>query len=136
MEKYHLRRKEKVMEENEIIQILKRNMILTIALCKNNTPYLVTMDYAFNKQKVDYVLITNNDIKADYKVISALVKVAEITWRVIPELAPTLVTLVNRFPLIESVESSVTLSVPAQFAPISLKSQGSNISLVYSTPTK
>lgn len=34
------------------------------------------MDYAFNKQKADYVLITNNDVKADTKVISELVKVA------------------------------------------------------------
>ena len=35
------------------------------------------LDYAFNKQNADYVLITNNDIKADKHVISELVKVAE-----------------------------------------------------------
>ena len=35
------------------------------------------LDYAFNQQKVDYVLITNNDVKADAKVISSLVEIAE-----------------------------------------------------------
>jgi len=35
------------------------------------------LDYAFNKKNADYVLITNNDVKADSKVISELVKVAE-----------------------------------------------------------
>ncbi len=35
------------------------------------------LDYAFNQNKADYVLITNNDVKADSKVISELVKVAE-----------------------------------------------------------
>ena len=35
------------------------------------------LDYAFNKRNADYVLITNNDVKADRKVITELVKVAE-----------------------------------------------------------
>jgi GT2 family glycosyltransferase len=35
------------------------------------------LDYAFKKRKADYVLITNNDVKADSKVIAELVKVAE-----------------------------------------------------------
>jgi len=35
------------------------------------------LDYAFNKKNADYVLITNNDVKADSKVITELVKVAE-----------------------------------------------------------
>ncbi len=35
------------------------------------------LDYAFNHENVDYVLITNNDVKADSKIISELVKVAE-----------------------------------------------------------
>jgi len=34
------------------------------------------LDYVFNKKNADYVLITNNDVKADSKVISELVKVA------------------------------------------------------------
>ena len=35
------------------------------------------LDYAFVEKQSDYVLITNNDVKADKKVISELVKVAE-----------------------------------------------------------
>jgi GT2 family glycosyltransferase len=35
------------------------------------------LDYAFKKQNADYVLITNNDVIADEKVISELVKTAE-----------------------------------------------------------
>ena len=35
------------------------------------------LKYAFEEQKADYVLITNNDVKADSKVITELVKVAE-----------------------------------------------------------
>ncbi len=35
------------------------------------------LDYAFNQNHADYVLISNNDVKVDLKVISELVKVAE-----------------------------------------------------------
>jgi len=35
------------------------------------------LNYAFKEKKADYVLITNNDVKADKKVISELVRVAE-----------------------------------------------------------
>ena len=35
------------------------------------------LDYAFNKQKADYVLITNNDVLADKKIISSCVDIVE-----------------------------------------------------------
>jgi len=35
------------------------------------------LDYAFKKSDADYVLVTNNDVKADKEVITQLVKVAE-----------------------------------------------------------
>lgn len=35
------------------------------------------LNYAFNKNQADFVLITNNDVKADAKVISELVSVAQ-----------------------------------------------------------
>ncbi len=35
------------------------------------------LDYSFNEKQADYVLITNNDVKADTKVVSELVKVME-----------------------------------------------------------
>ena len=37
----------------------------------------VGLDYAFNQENADYVLISNNDVKADRRVISQLVNVAE-----------------------------------------------------------
>ncbi len=40
------------------------------------------LDYAFTKQNADYVLITNNDIKADKKVVSELVKVAKTDLKI------------------------------------------------------
>lgn len=36
----------------------------------------VGLDYAFDKEKADYVLITNNDVKADRHVVEELVKTA------------------------------------------------------------
>ncbi len=38
--------------------------------------------YAFDEQKCDYVLVTNNDIKADRELINELVKVAETNDRI------------------------------------------------------
>jgi GT2 family glycosyltransferase len=35
------------------------------------------LDYAFNQKQSDYVLITNNDVKVDSKVVSELVRVGE-----------------------------------------------------------
>ena len=35
------------------------------------------LDYAFNSQKADYAIVTNDDVRADPKVIAELVKVAE-----------------------------------------------------------
>ncbi len=40
------------------------------------------LDYAFNKNNADYVLVTNNDVRADKRVISELVKVAETDKRI------------------------------------------------------
>ena len=40
------------------------------------------LDYAFNRNDSDYVLVTNNDVKADKGVISALVKVAETNKKI------------------------------------------------------
>ncbi|MCK4662462.1 MAG: glycosyltransferase family 2 protein [Bacteroidales bacterium] len=40
------------------------------------------LKYAFNTKKANYVLVTNNDIKADKKVISELVKIAEADTKI------------------------------------------------------
>lgn len=40
------------------------------------------LKYAFNDEKSDYALITNNDVKADVNLISELVKVAETNYNI------------------------------------------------------
>ena len=50
MEKYHLRRTDKeIVEETDILEIIDRQEFLTIALCKDNQPYLVSLNYGFDK---------------------------------------------------------------------------------------
>ena len=53
----------------EIIRIEKN--------CGYSGGFNLGLDYAFNKKNADYTLITNNDVKADTRVISELVKIAE-----------------------------------------------------------
>ncbi len=46
---YHLRRSEKSIDDLETrLEILTTQCIMTLALCKDNEPYLVTVDYAFD----------------------------------------------------------------------------------------
>ncbi|MFX0113102.1 MAG: pyridoxamine 5'-phosphate oxidase family protein [Candidatus Hodarchaeota archaeon] len=52
MEKYHLRRSEKAIEDpDELIEAISSQRIMTIAMSKENQPYLVTVNYAFDKQQ-------------------------------------------------------------------------------------
>ncbi|MFW6040380.1 MAG: pyridoxamine 5'-phosphate oxidase family protein [Thermoplasmatota archaeon] len=49
MDRYKMRRRDKKIEEDEEIQdIIKRQNFFTISMCKNNRPYLVTMNYAYD----------------------------------------------------------------------------------------
>ncbi|MHA1777846.1 MAG: hypothetical protein DRO88_09975 [Promethearchaeia archaeon] len=49
---YHLRRKEKKITENsEIEKIFLDQKVFTLAMCKNNIPYLVTMDYVWDSSE-------------------------------------------------------------------------------------
>ena len=53
MTKYHLRRQEKeILDKEEMLKIIERNLFFTIALCKDNIPYIVTMNYAFDKKQL------------------------------------------------------------------------------------
>jgi nitroimidazol reductase NimA-like FMN-containing flavoprotein (pyridoxamine 5'-phosphate oxidase superfamily) len=50
MQNYHLRRSDKeITDYNEILTIIERQEYLTIALCCNNEPYLVSLNYGFDK---------------------------------------------------------------------------------------
>lgn len=50
MERYHLRRSDKAIDESEELKrILKSQKYVTLALCKGNEPYLVTMNHGYDE---------------------------------------------------------------------------------------
>jgi uncharacterized protein len=52
MERYHLRRKEKeIIDAGILCQILSEGRYATIAMCRGNEPYLVTLSYGFDREK-------------------------------------------------------------------------------------
>ena len=54
MERYHLRRTEKAMnDEREIEQVLASVRIMTVACCLENEPYLFTVDFASDPEARD-----------------------------------------------------------------------------------
>ena len=51
MERYHLRRSEKALDDQrEIEQVLASVRIMTVACCSENEPYLFTVDFAWDPQ--------------------------------------------------------------------------------------
>jgi hypothetical protein len=51
MERYHLRRSEKALDDSrEIEQVLASVRIMTVACCLENVPYLFTVDFAWDQQ--------------------------------------------------------------------------------------
>lgn len=65
---YHLRRKDKeITDEAELIKILKSTKYITMALCKNNQPYLVTLSHGYDDQrKCIYFHCASEGKKIDY----------------------------------------------------------------------
>jgi hypothetical protein len=50
MERYHLRRSDKALEDKaELVRILKSQKHVTLALCEDNQPYLVTMNHGYDE---------------------------------------------------------------------------------------
>ena len=69
MKEYHLRRNEKLLKNEKIIsKILKEHPYLTIALCNDNMPYLVTLNYAYDQENESfYIHCANSPISVlDY----------------------------------------------------------------------
>ena len=68
MKEYHLRRNEKAIKDEKIItKILKEQPYLTIALCNDNNPYLVTLNYVYDAEnEVFYIHCANSGKKNDY----------------------------------------------------------------------
>jgi len=51
MERYHLRRSEKALDDSrEIEQVLASVRIMTVACCLENEPYLFTVDFGWDRQ--------------------------------------------------------------------------------------
>jgi len=50
MESYHLRRNEKNIEQKtDLENVIRGQKIMTLALCRDNEPYLVTMNYGYDR---------------------------------------------------------------------------------------
>ncbi len=50
MAKYHMNRKDKeISERNELVDIVRKGKYATIAMCRGNEPYVVTLNYGFDE---------------------------------------------------------------------------------------
>jgi len=63
MKPYHIRRQEKSMEKEEIFSIIKEKTHMTLALCLNGEPYLVTVNYAFDREVESFYFHCANEGK-------------------------------------------------------------------------
>ena len=52
MPRYHLQKKEReIKDQKELLGIIKAGKYLTIALCRDNEPYIVTLSYGYDERK-------------------------------------------------------------------------------------
>ncbi|NVM16264.1 MAG: pyridoxamine 5'-phosphate oxidase family protein [Candidatus Lokiarchaeota archaeon] len=52
MQSYHMQKKErKITDKNKLEQILKKGEYVTIAMCKMDEPYIVTLSYGFDEEQ-------------------------------------------------------------------------------------
>ena len=65
---YHLRREDRSMSErSELLAVIDRQRHMTIAMAKNNNPYLATVNYAFDKSSnCFYFHCASTGKKVDY----------------------------------------------------------------------
>lgn len=50
MNKYHLRRSEKMIhDDRELLKLLQKQQIMTLAMARENIPYLVAMNYVYDE---------------------------------------------------------------------------------------
>ena len=63
-----MRRKDLVIaDNNELVRILKQGKYATLALCRNNEPYIVTMSYAYSEQdNALYMHCAQKGLKLDF----------------------------------------------------------------------
>jgi nitroimidazol reductase NimA-like FMN-containing flavoprotein (pyridoxamine 5'-phosphate oxidase superfamily) len=52
MLRYHLQKKEReITDQKELLEIIKKGKYLTISLCRDNEPYIVTLSYGYDDTK-------------------------------------------------------------------------------------
>lgn len=75
MEKYHLRRTDKkIKKKEEIFNIINRQEYLTLALCNNNHPYIVSLNYGFDQEdKCFYFHCASEGKKLDFLIANPIV---------------------------------------------------------------
>lgn len=68
MQKYHMRRKDReIKSKAEIMNLLSQGKFIVLALCKNNEPYIVTLSYGFDKDKMAiYLHCAAEGLKLDF----------------------------------------------------------------------
>lgn len=67
MTSYHLRRKDKAMTSDEILDVIIHKNYLTFAMCRDNEPYLITVNYGFDEKKnCFYFHCARNGKKIDF----------------------------------------------------------------------
>lgn len=68
MPRYHLQKKERaIRDQAELLRIIKKGKYLTLALCKNGEPYIVTLSYGYDESKnVFYFHSRRRGMKADF----------------------------------------------------------------------
>lgn len=67
MDHYHLRDPEKALSQQEQLEVIRSQRFLSIAMCRDNRPYLVTMNYGYDqKANCFYVHASPAGKKIDY----------------------------------------------------------------------
>ncbi len=68
MKKYHMIKEElAVTDQQELVGILSENKFVTLALCKDNIPYAVTLSYGYDSaREVLYMHCANKGKKLDF----------------------------------------------------------------------
>lgn len=68
MAKYHMNKQEKeITNREELLAIIKRGKYTTLSLCRDNEPYIVTLNYGFNQEKLALYFHTSaKGLKIDF----------------------------------------------------------------------
>jgi nitroimidazol reductase NimA-like FMN-containing flavoprotein (pyridoxamine 5'-phosphate oxidase superfamily) len=68
MPKYHMRKKEKeITDHTQVSEILRNGKYVTVAMCRDNEPYIVTLSYGYDeKQNALFFHCSPQGLKLDF----------------------------------------------------------------------